>query len=327
MSILAKATKDLERIDALAQGFDRPEVQHGRIRAVSLAEFLEMEFQPRENILSPWLPQQGIAMIHAYRGVGKTHCTLGIAHAVASGGRFLAWHAPTPHGVLVLDGEMPAVVLQERLAGIVASDDGQVQAPLRLITPDLQHCGMPDLATPDGQDEINAHITDDIGLVIVDNLSTWVRSGKENEGDSWAPIQAWALSLRQRGKSVLFIHHSGKGGHQRGTSRREDVLDTVIALRHAVDYRPEDGAAFEVHFEKARGVHGSDVAPFEARLTTDGTGIATWTTRDLEDSNFDKVVSMLNSGLAQKDIAEELGLNKSTVSRHASKAKKAGLVK
>ena len=44
-------------------------------------------------------------------------------------------------------------------------------------------------------------------------------------------MQRWLLSLRRRGKGALLIHHAGKGGQQRGTSRREDVLDTVIALR------------------------------------------------------------------------------------------------
>ena len=69
--------------------------------------------------------------------------------------------------------------------------------------------------------------------------------------------QRWLLSLRRRGVSVLFIHHAGKGGQQRGTSRREDILDTVIALRRPHDYSPKEGARFEVHLEKARGLYGS----------------------------------------------------------------------
>ena len=66
--------------------------------------------------------------------------------------------------------------------------------------------------------------------MILDNLSALCVSGKENEGESWLPVQRWALRLRQRGISVLFVHHAGKGGAQRGTSRREDLLDVVINL-------------------------------------------------------------------------------------------------
>ncbi len=265
-------------------------------------------------------------MIYGARGVGKTHISLGVAYAVASGGEFLGWKAEEPRGVLFLDGEMPAAVLQERLAYLAAFSDKEPAAPLVLLTPDLQEHGMPDLASGAGQEAIDAQVTDDIGLIVVDNLSTLVRSGKENEAEGWQPVQTWALRHRAKGRSVLFIHHAGKGGQQRGTSRREDVLDTVIALRRPPDYSPEEGAVFEAHFEKARGLHGDDVAPFEARLTADPQGSLAWTTRPLEDSTRDRVIDLLNDGLSQADVARELDVNKSTVSRHARKARELGLL-
>ncbi len=304
-----------------------PKLKAHTLRVVTASELLAMNLPPRENLLAPWLPKQGLAMIYAARGIGKTHLSLGIAYAVASGGEFLTWGASSPRGVLFLDGEMPAAVLQERIAYIAASAPIEPRAPLKIITPDLQEHGMPDLASEAGQEEINAHITAEIDLVVVDNLATLVRSGKENEGESWQPVQTWALNLRARGKSVLFIHHAGKGGAQRGTSRREDVLDTVIALRRPKDYSPEDGAVFEAHFEKARGIHGKDVTPFEARLITGLDGRMTWTMRSLEASTFDKVVELLNEGLKQHEIADELGINKSNVSRHASNARELGLIR
>ena len=150
-----------------------------------------------------------------------------------------------------------------------------------------------------------------------------MRSGKENEAESWAPIQNWALRQRTQGKSILFIHHSGKGGQQRGTSRREDVLDIVIALRHAPDYTPEKGASFEVHFEKARGVLGEGVAPFSANLLfTDAE--YSWKLQLLDDSNFEKTIHFLNEGFKQSDVAAELCINKSTVSRYARRARNEG---
>src|SRR5262249_29732034 len=106
----------------------------------------------------------------------------------------------------------------------------------------------------------------DAYLIIVDNLSTLCRGLRENEADSWGPVQEWALRLRAAGKSVLFIHHAGKGGAQRGTSRKEDVLDTVISLRRPLDYDASQGARFEVHFTKSRGFFGDEASPFEAWL-------------------------------------------------------------
>lgn len=297
-----------------------------RLRAVSVSELLNMELPPRRNLLSPWLPVQGLAMIYAGRGIGKTHLSLGIAYAVACGGSFLSWTAPEPAGVLFLDGEMPAAVIQERLAYIAAANDQEPSAPLLIVNPDLQPSGTPDLSSAAGQAAIETLLTDDIALIIVDNLSTLVRGGKENESESWLPVQAWALQQRAQGRSVLFIHHAGKGGQQRGTSRREDVLDTVIALRRPADYRPEAGAVFEVHFEKARGLYGEDVQPFEASLSTDEHGARVWTTRSVEDCTLDRVAALLNDGLTQNEIAAELDLHKSSVSRAARKARELGKV-
>lgn len=298
--------------------------QYGCTRAVTIDEFLSLEFPPRDNLLSPWLPAQGLTMVYAMRGIGKTFFALGVAYAVATGNEFLGWKAEHPAGVLYIDGEMPAAVMQKRLSDIVASNDLEPVAPFVLLTPDLQAEGMPHIDTPEGQEAINAILTDEIKLIIIDNISTLTRT-KENEADSWTPVQEWALRQRAVGRSVLFVHHAGKGGQQRGTSRREDVLDTVITLKRPVDYLPDQGAVFEIHFEKARGIYGDDVAALEARLATSTEGLSIWCTRSVEVGNYERVVQLLNEGLKQHEIAIELGINKSNVSRHVKRAKAEGL--
>lgn len=299
----------------------------GRIVVVSLMDFVTRDIQPRERVLAPWLLTQSLNMLYAWRGVGKTHVALGIAFAVASGGNFLKWRADKPRRVLFLDGEMPAASMQERLKGLVAASDEEFDPDyFRLVTPDLQTGAMPDLATYEGQEAIDT-IVGGAELIVIDNLSSLARSGgRENDAESWLPIQPWALRQRQQGRSVLFIHHSGKGGAQRGTSKREDILDTVINLKRPVEYNPADGAVFEVHFEKTRDMHGDDAQPFEARLQTDQHGLTVWTFSSVEDSTFDRVVTLANDGLSQKDIATELDINKSNVSRHMRRATEAGLI-
>src|ERR1019366_4589741 len=84
-----------------------------------------------------------------------------------------------------------------------------------------------------------------IEILFIDSISTLCNSGRENEAESWLPIQEWAVGLRRRGVAVVFVHHAGKGGAQRGTSRREDILDTVIHLVHPSDYRPEEDPALK----------------------------------------------------------------------------------
>lgn len=55
-----------------------------------------------------------------------------------------------------------------------------------------------------------------------------------------------------------------------GTSAKEDIMDTVISLRRPREYAMAEGARFEVHLTKARGILGDDAKPFEANLITEG---------------------------------------------------------
>jgi hypothetical protein len=293
------------------------------LRLLKLNELLEHPFREREPILGDWLLTSGLAMIHSWRGVGKTHTALGVAYAAASGGTFLRWKAPKPRRVFYIDGEMPGASLALRMAAIVANSAADADpANFTVLTPDAQAEGMPDLATPEGQEEIDAAIRAcDAELIVVDNLSCLVRGGKpENDAESWQPVQTWALSHRKEGRTILFIHHSGKNGAQRGTSRREDILDTVIALKRPGDYSPTEGARFEVHFEKHRNDKGDSAKTFEARLGEDVRGQPVWTMCDLEEGSRAKVLEMKGLGMSATEIASELGIHRSTVYRNFKEA-------
>ena len=206
-------------------------IKKHHLNVLTLEELLNKEIPPRQNLLSPWLPSQGLCMIYATREFGKTWMALEIAYSVASGGSFLCWEAESPNGVIYIDGEMPLSLFQERLSGIKQWRGQEISKPFNILSPDVQEFGIPDLSSTEGQNEIDTLISDEIKLVVLDNLSTLFRSGKEYDSDSWLPVQEWLLRLRSRGKSVLLIHHAGKSGQQRGTSRREDVLDTVITQK------------------------------------------------------------------------------------------------
>ncbi len=292
---------------------------------VDAAGLLAADFPPRERLLSPWLLSQSLSMLYAPRGVGKTHVALGVAYALASGGAFLGWRAVKPVPVLYVDGEMPGADLRDRLRRIAESADRQAgPGSLLFMTPDLQPDGiMPNLFTYAGQDEVTAAAPES-GVIIVDNISALVRGGKENEGESWQPVAEWALRMRSSGRSVLFLHHSGKGGQQRGTSKREDLLDTVIALRRPSDYTPDQGARFEIHFEKARALYGEDVTPVEAMLEAGKDGRQSWTLRAVSDASEAQMIELAGLGLSAREIGTELGVNHSTVVRGLKKAEKEG---
>lgn len=289
----------------------------GRLKPMDLAELLAADLQPREWIIDGLMAECSVNMLYAWRGGCKTWAALAFGLAAASGGEFLKWKASHPCNVLHVCGEMPAVALKERLE-ILGAD-----APpgnYSILSADRHEQGLPDLATPEGQAAADAVIRRvDAKLIILDNLSTLMRSGIENESEGWLPVQNWLLALRRQGRSVLVIHHANKARGQRGTSRREDILDVVLNFREPQDYDPAQGARFEVHFEKARGLHGDAVEPFEAQLEIRG-GRAVWTMRELADAHLADIEELRGQGRSIRQIAKELGISKSAVQRALAKS-------
>ena len=227
----------------------------------------------------------------------------------------------------IIDGEMQGNVLQERLRKIVDSSDDDGNVPLQVITPDLQDDGiMLNLSMPAHQETLEPHL-EGIDLIVVDNIATLCRSGRENESDSWASMQQWALRQRARGKSVLFVHHAGKSGAQRGTSSREDALDTVISLSRPEGYSSDSGAVFEVHYEKSRNFFGCDAESFQAALMEDDDGRSIWKISGATESLFDRAVALAreNHG-SQKEIARKLRTSEGNLSKLLARARDEGLL-
>jgi putative DNA primase/helicase len=291
------------------------EVETPGLRILTLNEFIGWPIPPREHLLYPIMPEQGLVLLYAPRGLGKTYVALGMGLAVSAGLRLFNWDGHRPHRILYIDGEMPARAMQERLGKLVKSLNlsDEALSNFSLLTPDIQNRTMPNLATPDGQEAVEPYLKD-IDLLIIDNIATLCRVGRENDTESWLPVQGWLLDLRRRGLAVLIVHHAGKNGDQRGTSAKEDIMDTVINLRRPKDYQTEEGARFEVHLTKARGLSGSEARPFEAQLCDNGEALS-WLVKDLEDRESEAVRDLLEQGLSLRDIAKELDLSKSNVHR------------
>jgi len=304
-----------EHLDAT----DLQTLSTGRITAQDCHSLLQLQLPKRPHILKPWLRTKDLSMVYGWRGAGKTWASCGIATAAASGGSFLRWESPRPYKTLFVDGEMPLELLQERLETTqLAAGAEPPEGYLNIITPDIQSFAMPNLAESDGQKLLEDHLSG-IELLILDNQSTLFRGLPENEAEAWQPIQDWLLSLRKRGIAVVLIHHAGKAGQQRGTSRREDVLDTVISLQIPKDYTPDQGARFEVHFQKSRAAHGSAINPFEAFLQQNGNGIPEWTVRSSEEVTMNAIMNLLDEGLNQREVARELCISQAKVSRLKAK--------
>lgn len=289
---------------------------------IDVLELNRLEFPPHEYLLEPILPTKGIIEIAAFRGVGKTYVGLSCASVLSIGGRFLRYAAPKPRRVLYVDGEMDAAELQERTRAITAAFGNPEPGFFKLWTPDVATAagfGVPDLSTPGGQEALEPYL-EDVDAVFVDNISTLCRTGVENEAETWLPVQDWALGLRRRGKAVVFIHHMGwTKEHGRGSSRRQDVMNTVLHLKEVEDYG--DGVtSFEIHLTKKRGVVGRAAAPIEASFCIRD-GAIEWTHKELRDAELDDVLELHAQGLTQRAISKKLGISVGKVNALIKKAR------
>lgn len=280
---------------------------------LSLTEFLNTPFHKKEHYIGPFV-KQGVSLVYAATGVGKTHFCIGLAFAIASGSDFLRWKCEEKARVLYIDGELPGHYLKSMVEPLyLAAEDKNIH--FDIITPDTQEDSMmPNLGTLDGQASIQTAV-DNADVIFVDNLSTLIRTGKENEAEYWIPVQSWFLKLRRMGKSVIFVHHAGKGegGSFRGTSKITDALDLAVFLKSPTGHKAEDGCVFEVRFPKYRHFRKGDATEFLATYVNTEFGTPFWECTELEEVNSNKVIELHNAGLKPREIMEETGLSKKTV--------------
>jgi putative DNA primase/helicase len=287
------------------------------LEALGFNDFLNLDIPARELLLDPILPERSLLMLYAPRGVGKTLLALSIGLAIAGGTQILRWSAPRRRKVLYVDGEMPIISLQERVRTLSASV-GCASIPndrFRLLAADNIENGI-NLSDAEGQRALDP-LLNDVDLLILDNLSTLCPNRSESASEAWTPIQSWLLKLRRRGISVLLIHHAGLNGRQRGTSRREDALDVVIALRRPEDYSPEHGARFEIHFEKLRNRVDAEAArPFESKLESKiDSQVVRWTSCEIKQPIVARAAELFEAGLTVREVAANLRISKSEAGR------------
>lgn len=319
-------TKIIENLSRLASDLSKVETPLYLNRSIlPMSDFLKMHLSVRKKIL-PFLPEGGLIMIYGPRGVGKTYFVLTLVISLICGTPFLRWAVSTPSGVLLIDGEMCLHDLRERIVSLLPDKPA---APFYILSHEYFYTATEkdlNLGSPDVQAAIQAYIEThhDIKVIVFDNLSCLLPGVREDKRDEWTSlVLPFLLWLRRRGISVVLIHHSGKGGDQRGTSSREDALDTIIRLDR-VPSVGHLGAQFVVRFVKSRGTYGEEVSDIEARLE-EVNGSPVWTWKPVEQSTKDRLLRLTAEGIETvSDAAEELGVSRGLVSRLKTELQREG---
>lgn len=297
---------------------------------LSANEFYKIKVPKQQELLFPWLKEDSINLISGWRGAGKTWFALSVLDAVSRGVCFGPWECKKSVPCLFLDGEMTIRDDRDRIENLKLFSDRK--NPLLFYSDAYANSmGLPraNLVNEDWRQTMkNILLTRKVKLWVVDNIASLAPGLDENAKQDWDIINQWLLELRFSGISTILLHHVSKDGRQRGTSAREDNLDTSIMLKAPYSYVPEDGARFILQFGKNRvdtkNLHL--LSDIEFKLILDENQNHVWTYGNAKAKTKNEILKLLDEGVSQTEIKETLEIDKAYISRIRKKAIKDGLL-
>ncbi len=295
---------------------------------VEVGSFLEINIPEKEIYLDPWLRSESISLISADRGTGKTWFAMSVGMAVVKEQAFGPWGAGASVPVLYIEGEMAAVDVQERL--LYLDGNGQNANPFYVYSEAYANqlgIRRAHLLDPEWQAKMKTIlIKRKVKLFIIDNISSLSPGIDENAKKDWDPINQWLLELRFAGISSILLHHTNKGGGQRGTQGRTDNIDVSMMLTRPPGYETVDGAKFICSFDKNRIQHADlpKIVDTEFQLTQDEHKDMIWTWSNPKKDLKIKIMKLKDEGYTDDNISKELGCTRQNVSKTILKLMKDG---
>jgi hypothetical protein len=188
--------------------------------------------------------QSSINQLFAFRGIGKSVVINALLRPLLTGKDWLHFRSRGGLKVLLVDGELPSVQLQERLREFAGdSYDGL----LRILSPELMRNSkaFPILSRPEDQEKFIRRV-EAFGpdVIVFDTLSSCFKMDT-NDADQWTIVNDFLRRLRFMGHCVLLVHHAGKNNTQRGRTDGDDNLDVSIQLQPRQGWQPGDGLVRE----------------------------------------------------------------------------------
>ena len=295
-----------------------------RLPHAYLHDFMDRQFTKNECLMSPWLESGTLNMFYAKPGIGKSLLALHVAYSIASGEDIetLKWEVKKQNIVLYLDGELRGESIQKDMR-CIANNDITYSIGKNLIVSTLEDVNNDnvDIGTPTWQ-----KIIDDIirmrkpKLVIIDNILTFVRSGKTNDVDFWNRITTWTKSHTKRGISFLFIHHENKHGNTSyGTSAIENSMSSIISLSRQnndlsdgeseeKDAPEELSTTFILEYKKNRYANAEKLKPILVTISTSFKEQKTTISSEYYEKTLkQRIIDLFNSrAISYKEIQTEL---------------------
>ena len=183
---------------------------------------------PPKSIIQDVIQEGSLAVIAGESGTGKTWLIMDMAVAIASGQPWLG-KAVTRSRVGFFDEEMGEWGWYSRLQMI---ERGRLLQDDRSWDVLVNHFSGIDLLLPDGQNELEYHITSNgLNVAFIDSLSG-IHLGNENDTQNMTVVMNSLLRISKRTNcAIVTLHHVKKSdGDYRGSGLIRNKVDNLFML-------------------------------------------------------------------------------------------------
>ena len=298
-------------------------------------EYLEMDFQELEFIVSPFLPVGGTGIIYGPPGAGKSILVHQLALSLAHGRDVFGWAIAKPRSVLLIDGEFSDSALSLRLQ-MMANELGTPEPGWMNIFTVASLYGSEgrvlDFGGKEDRDELLRQFKEDQGqripeVLLLDNYVTLFRLEDENSNSREVQdILTWFRKLRFLGIAVILVHHCSKdgvGNGPRGASAIQGPMDFILNINRPrpTEPRVEIGFFKQRHALAPDGDIVAEIHSIEGKLFIRPTG-------SIAGAPMAKFLTAVHEAKPekQKELAGLLGIGEPQVSKTVKKARREGLL-
>lgn len=325
---------------ALAAKYPEISLKQDNDEPLFLTDFPTIEIPERKMIVHPFLKEATLLNIYGEKGRGKSLFIHSLVHAITSETEFGPWSIENNVPCAIVDGELDLEDLRDRFHDL--TPDFDTKHPIMMISNAHRVLtGKPPINLLDQNMQnwlLAKFLKYNMKVVFFDNLSCLAPGIDENGKKEYDPINQFRLNLKHHGIANNLVHHLGKTEKQRGTSGRDDNVDTIMILKKVPGYSADMGARFNVEFDKARVrpefLHL--VRTIEAHNIKDPVGepVWVWDTNTIKNDKqynrnleFAKIAQFVSDGITdQRVIAAHLGCVQSTISKKFKTMEDRGLL-
>ena len=214
---------------------NKTETESHPLKAMPLADFLAKSDAPIAWAVEQVIPKNGVAILSAPGGYGKSWMMLDLALELGRGGRWLGHFRTTQGRILYIDEESSEELLRHRTRKLLASKEPVAEGPdVRFLVG--EGVSFQDDASVERLRQLL--IVERPGLVVVDSLIR-VHRAEENSASEMAGVfQNIKNLVREFGCSFVFADHQRKLGAfgisldlaLRGSSEKVAFVDSLLSL-------------------------------------------------------------------------------------------------